>query len=240
MGCCGGRGDYINEAEEKARPDYNLNVSKRCSYNQGELKERINKLRNEIVPGAGLTKEEVSKILKLIVDHRIHYKEDKKEIEQDIRLEYIKDGKRNDYALQVLSDCKKKVKRSTESKHIILMKLNIQQYLYDDSLKEIGDERELEEEVYRDCLREFAKTPEGKKLLDKSQELINAYTLQLNTAGSRFGLNDGYKEKLSKNIPDNKILKCAPRMIALDYIYNDYKLNDFAIDLLIENEEGNL
>eukprot|EP00826_Nyctotherus_ovalis_P042823 TRINITY_DN4468_c0_g1_i1.p2 TRINITY_DN4468_c0_g1~~TRINITY_DN4468_c0_g1_i1.p2 ORF type:complete len:180 (-),score=70.36 TRINITY_DN4468_c0_g1_i1:92-631(-) len=179
--------------------------------------------------------------MKLITYHKVHYKESERATEQEIRCDLIKDKKPNDYALQVLSDCKKKIKRSDESKHVILMLLDIDQNLYEASINNFGDEKELEEEIYREYIREESKSNEGRKVLERGREIRDAYARQLNLAAGRFALSEAFKEKIAKNLPDQKVIKQIPRMIAIDYMYNEYKTTDFEIDVIMQNEEdGNI
>jgi len=199
------------------------------------------KLKSEIAPNASLSKGDIEEIMKLIIYHKVHYKEKLKKTEQEIRCKLIDKKDVNAYALQVLSDCKKKTKRANESKHVVLMLLDLDQNLYETSIKNIGDENEMEEIIYKEYLRDHSKIDAGKKLLAKGKEIKDVYAKQLNLAAGRFSLSESAKEQMAKDPPDNKIIKEVPRMIAIDYLYKDYKLNDFDIDFIIQNEEdGNL
>ena len=182
-----------------------------------------------------LTKDDVEDIMRLIVEHKVKYKSEERNTEQRIRLKLINDT--SAYIDQVMSDCKKWKKRNKESREIILNLLNIDPKTYEASLRNIEDEEELEQQVYRDYIRERMQTEKGKSLQENKKEMKEQYLKELNLATGRFAVGEEFKLKLSKENFDRKTSLYMLQMIALDNMYKVYSLDNLKLSMILEEDE---
>eukprot|EP00826_Nyctotherus_ovalis_P012992 TRINITY_DN1346_c0_g2_i1.p1 TRINITY_DN1346_c0_g2~~TRINITY_DN1346_c0_g2_i1.p1 ORF type:complete len:186 (+),score=64.23 TRINITY_DN1346_c0_g2_i1:281-838(+) len=176
-------------------------------------------------------------IMRLIVEHKIEYKSEERRIEQGIRQKLINENKVEEYTAQVMSDCRKWKKRKNESRMIILSLLKIDPKLYEASLRNIGDEEELEQRVYKDCVREMAQTEEGKRLQESKKAMKEQYLKEFNLATGRFAVSEHFKARLHLEKFDRKTSLHMLQMIALDNLYEAYALDSLKLDMILEEDE---
>ena len=142
------------------------------------------------------------------------------------------------YYKRIISDIKKFKKRKLESKQIILTLLGVTKDMYEKPLENLGKESEIEHEIYKDFIRDKSETEYGKKILEKSKEIKLRYAKELNLAAGKLTANEATKTEFTEIMTDHRVILSIQRMIALDSMYEDYKLKDLDLDIaLADNEE---
>jgi len=166
------------------------------------------------------------------VEYNVSYKAKEKLRERRHRI-MIKD-KGYEHAVQVVNDAKRWEERKKNARREVLNLLGVEESKYEATIRKMGNPYEIEYELYKHYLEKLAKTDDGVAIIKKADKISKEYVRKLNLELGWFAMNEDIKGEVAKESLDNKVLSYIPRMVALDDMHEEYRLDDTGLDIIIE------